>query len=149
MINHSFLTPDGRIINISANCPSESLTYLVKIQLCILKLRYAPWINVFWVVNSLIPYPCGSTVKLPISPRPVPWSRLRNCEVSTLYLENCANARRIYVFERLTFILDPSGGTVESSTSHDLYLEYLTYLWSFNSVAWKLGECMLSLRVFE
>ena len=42
--------------------------------------------------------PHGGTVESSTHPRPVPGSRRRSCEVSTLHLENCANARRIHVF---------------------------------------------------
>ena len=100
----------------------------------------------------LTPYswPLRGTVESLTYPWPFTWSRWRTCEVSTLYLENCANTRRIYVF----WVINPSFLTPPwykriISFSMTFSVELLTCLWSFNSVSWKLCECMPNLRFFE
>ena len=67
-------------------------------------------IHVFWVINPFISDPCGETVEPSTLPRPVPVCRRRFCEVSILYLENCAKARRIHVFRVINpLFLTPVG----------------------------------------
>ena len=61
-------------------------------------------------------WPLGGTVESSTPPRPVPGSRRRPCEVSTLHLENCANGRRIHVFRVINPLFLTPRGTVESST---------------------------------
>ena len=56
-------------------------------------------IHVSWVINPLFMNPCGGAVETSTIPRPVPECRQRSCEVSTLHLEICVNARRVYFFE--------------------------------------------------
>ena len=98
----------------------------------------------FWLINSSFLSPWWS-IKSSTRPRPVPGSHLIICEVSALYLENCANACRIYVFWviNLLFLTPPGYGRI---VNHSLTctVESLTYLWSFNSISWKLCECTLN-----
>ena len=94
--------------------------------------------------------PRGGTVESSTHPRPVPRSRRRSCEVSTLHLENCANARRIHVFwviNPLFVTLRGYGRIVNPSTTCPG--ESSTFLWSFNSSHWKLCECTSNSRFFE
>ena len=85
-------------------------------QLCILKtVRLHVEFTVFeWL--TLYSWPLRCTVESSSSQRPVLRRIWRTCKDSALYLENCANARWIYVFEWSTLHSWPLWGTVESST---------------------------------
>ena len=64
-------------------------------------------------------------------------------EVSALYLENCANACRIYVFLGINpLFLSPMGYRRIVNPYTTCTGESWTYLWSFSSVSWKLCECI-------
>ena len=91
--------------------------------------------NVFWSFNR-------GTVEWPTPPRPVPVSHWRTCKVSTLYLENCANACCINVFfSDEPFISEPGyRRTVNPSTTCSW--KSLTCMRSLNFVSWKLCECI-------
>ena len=73
------------------------LHLLVKIRLCILKTeRKHVEFTFFRVINPLFLSPMG-TVDSTTPLRPVSESHWRTCEVSTLYLESCANAHWIHI----------------------------------------------------
>ena len=55
-------------------------------------------IHVSWVINPLFHDPSGSTVEPSTPAQPVPGNHRRFCDVSTLYLGNCANTRQFHVF---------------------------------------------------
>ena len=74
------------------------------------------WILVFLGDWPFISDPYGGTVETSTLPRPVPGCCRRSCEVSTLHLENCANARRVYVFWVINPLFWTPVGYVESST---------------------------------
>ena len=70
----------------------------VKFQLLISKtvrlhveFTFSGWLTLYF-------WPLWGRVETSTIPRPVSKSHRRSCEVSTLHLENCANARRIHVF---------------------------------------------------
>ena len=138
----------GIIVNPPTTCPGELLTFLWSLNSvswkrceCTSNLRFFEWL-------PLYSWPLRGTVESSTSPRPVPGRRRRTCEASTLYLENCANARWFYVFEWLTLYFWPLWGysrIVNLLTTCPV--ESLTYLWSFNSVSWKLCECTSNSRI--
>ena len=131
----------GRIVNLPMTCP-------VKFQLCSsITLRMCVEFTCF-VINPSFLTPPG-TVESSTYAQPVPKCRWRACEVSTLYLENCVNARRSYVFwviSPLFLTLRGYGRNVNLSTTYPV--ESWMYLWSF-FVSWKLCKytsnlCFLS-----
>ena len=68
------------------------------------------------MINPLFLTPPGATVESSPFPQPVPGSHWRTCKVSIQYLENCANACRIYVCWVINPLFLSPTGTVESST---------------------------------
>ena len=107
----------GRIVNLSATCNWESLTYQWNFNSIYLEnCANARRIYVFWVINPLFSTPPGGTVESSTFLQPVTGSRWRTCEVSTLCLENWVNTCRINVFEWLTLYSQALWGTIEPST---------------------------------
>ena len=87
-----------RIVNLCATFFRRVVDVPIKFQLCILKtvqmhveFTFSEWL-------TLYSWPFWSTVESSTPPRPVPGSCWRTCEVSTLYLENCAYACWIHMF---------------------------------------------------
>ena len=74
------------------------------------EFTFFDWLTLyFWAPRS--------TVESSTPPRPVSANHWRTCKVSTLYLEKCPNACRIFMFfERLSLYFWAPRGTVESST---------------------------------
>ena len=95
-----FLTPLGYVESSTAPRPLP-VSHLHSCEVSTLYLENcanARRIHVFWVINPLFLTPMGEMVETSTLPQPVPVCCRRSCEVSTHNLENCANARRIYVF---------------------------------------------------
>ena len=137
----------GKIVNLSTTSSVESLTYLWSFNSVSWKLCECTSNLRFLCGYSFIPYPSGGTVESSTSPRPLPWSHWRTCEVSTLYLENCANARWMNVFWVVNpLFMTPMGNGRIVNLFTICPRESLTYLWNFNSVSWKLCECTSLLR---
>ena len=115
VINPLFLTPPGygRIVNRSHDLYRGSRWRTCEVSTLYLEnCVNALWINVFWVVNPLFSSPWGtvesSTCSTTCSWKESPWRPV--WEVSALYLENCANACRIYVFWVINPLFsDPTG----------------------------------------
>ena len=148
----SFLTPLGYVESSNPPWP-VSVSHLRSCEVSTLHLENcanARWIHVFLGDWPFISDPYGGKVETSILPRPVPKSLRRSCEVSTLHLENRANARRIHVFGWLNLYFWPlwgNGRIVNPSTTCPGVSS--TLLWSFNSISWKLCECTSNLRVWS
>ena len=121
----------------------------VKFQLCILKtvrmhveFTFFEWLTLyFWTPRG--------TVESSTHIQHVPESHWRTCKDSTLYLKNCANACRIYVFWAINpLFLSPTRNRRIVNPTTTWSGESLTYLWSVNSVFWKLCEWTSNLRFF-
>ena len=82
------------------------------------------------------------TIESSTPPRPAPESPWHVWEVFAQYLENCAIACRNYLFWVINpLFLTPPGYSRIVNHSATCTVESLTYLWSFNSISWKLCEC--------
>ena len=152
MINPLFLTPPGGTVESS---PFPQPVPGSHWRTCKVSIQYlencanACRIYVCWVINPLFLSHTG-TVESSTPSRPVPESRWRICKVSTLCFENCANACWIYVFRVINpLFLSPTRYRRILNPSTTCPGESVTYLWSFNSVSWKLCECTSNLRFFE
>ena len=131
VVNPLFLThlENGRIVNLFTTCPGESLTYLWNFNSVSVKLCECNCANARCngrISNLSTTYPGKSLTKL----------KFQCCILTTV-----ANARRIHVFGCLTLYFWPHSTTCPEKS--------LTFLWSFNSLSWKLWEyttnsCFLS-----
>ena len=116
VINPLFRSPTRyhRINNPSTTCPGKTMTCLWsfdsvswKLCECISNLRFVEWLTLyFWAPRG--------TVESSTPPRPVPESLWRTFKVSTLYLENCANALR----------------QTDIDIDGKLYLSYVAYVYN-------------------
>ena len=97
----------------------------------------------FFECLTLYYWALWGTIESSTHPWPLPGRHWRTCEVSSLYLKNCANACCIHVFWVFNpLLLSPLGYHRIVNPSTTCPGKSLMYLWSFSSLSLKLCECI-------